>query len=95
MSSVPLNLAANVGFRSEVLVERRLIVALYRDLSHPRKLHVKLGVATLGSQQWWRSLVSEVVRRHADAYQPLALVLLVYGLERDVLRREAAGAWRP
>ncbi len=38
LGEVPLNLATDVGRRREVLVERRLIVALYRDLRHHRKL---------------------------------------------------------
>ncbi len=90
---VPLNLAANVGRRSEVLIERRLIVALYRDLRHHRKLHVELGAAELFDLCIGPGLlVAEVVRRHADDHQALVLVLLVDGLERGVLRREAAGA---
>src|ERR1700679_446331 len=47
LGEVPLDLAANVGRGCEVLVERRLIVALYRDLCHHRKFHVKLGAAEL------------------------------------------------
>src|ERR1700679_4119291 len=93
LREVPLNLAANVGRRSEVLVERRLIVALYRDLRHHRKLDVELAAAELFDRCIGAGLlVAEVVRRQADNHQALVLVLLVDGLEGGVLRRKSAGA---
>src|ERR1700679_42519 len=93
LGEVPLDLAADVGRRSEVSVERRLIVALYRDLRHHRKLHVELAAAELSDLCIGAGLlVGEVVRRHADDHQAFVLVLLVDGLERGVLRRKSAGA---
>ena len=94
LGEIPLNLAAGLrvrGFIGQELVERCYVVALDGNLGHHRKGDVIFG----GAERFdflirTRLLGAKVIRGDAHDDETPVFVLFIGGLQRGVLRSEAA-----
>src|SRR6266481_8659224 len=81
LREVPLNVAASLRIRGlvrQILVKRRLVVALHRNLRHHRELHVVLGLAERFDfliRSWL--LGAKIVGWNADDHEAAVVVLLI------------------